>query len=308
MSNDSNKKVIVFGASGFLGSHVADALTGAGYEVRLFDLKPSVYQLPTQEMVVGDIADLGAVCEAAKGCRYVLHFAGIADIADANEDPPITAAVNVVGTVNTLEAARRADAERYLFASTVYVYTKYGAMYKASKQAAECFVETFQEEHGLDYTVLRYGTLYGRRADNRNRIHSLLKQAFETGSIEYTGSIDAVREFIHVRDAAALTVRALEGEYRNRHLILTGQEKMTIGELLGMIRELMPGEIPWSCRENDSTGHYLVTPYSFQPRLGHKLVPDSFIDLGQGLLDCLNEFLETSGTVSEETIVPSQER
>ena len=79
---------------------------------------------------------------------------------------------------------------------------------------------------------------------------------------------------------------------------------MTIGELLAMIRELMPGEVPWSCRENDSTGHYFITPYSFQPRLGHKLVPENYIDLGQGLLDCLNEFLEASGQVSEEIVVP----
>ena len=217
-----NDNVIIFGGSGFLGSHVADVYSDAGYRVKIFDLQESPYLRAEQEMIIGDINDLDAVCRATEGNRYVLNFAGIAGIGDANINPPDTARINVVGTVNTLEAARRAKVERYLFASTVYVYTRYGAMYKASKQAAECFIETYQEEHGLDYTVLRYGTLYGRRSDERNRIYNFLKSAYETGQIEYEGSIDAVREFIHASDAARLTLRALGEEYRNRHLILTG--------------------------------------------------------------------------------------
>jgi UDP-glucose 4-epimerase len=284
--------VIIFGGSGFLGSHVADALSENGYKVKIFDLAESPYIRPDQEMIIGSITDLDAVCRATEGCKYVMNFAGIADIGDANLNPPVTAQINVVGAVNTLEAARMAGTERYLFASTVYVYTRYGAMYKASKQAAECFIETYQQEHGLDYTVLRYGTLYGRRSDGRNRIYNFLKAAYETGTIEYEGSIDAIREFIHVTDAASLTLRALGLEYKNRHLILTGQEKMTIGELLSVISELMPGDIKWTCAEVDSTKHYMITPYSFQPRLGHKMVPEDFVDLGQGLLDCLNELLE----------------
>lgn len=299
-------KVIIFGGSGFLGSHVADVYSDEGYRVKIFDITESPYLRDDQEMIVGDINDLDAVCDATEGCRYVLNFAGIAGIGDANISPPITASINVVGTVNTLEAARKSSVDRYLFASTVYVYTRYGAMYKASKQAAECFIETYQEEYGLDYTVLRYGTLYGRRSDQRNRIYGLLKAAYETGIIEYEGSIDAIREFIHATDAARLTLRALGEEYRNRHLILTGQEKMTIGDLLRIISELMPHEVQWETAEVDTTKHYMITPYSFQPRLGHKLVPEDFVDLGQGLLDCLNEFLEHSTNYPEKITAPSK--
>ena len=70
----SDKIAIVFGASGFLGSHVADALSAAGYRVRLFDRCPSPYCSPDQEMIIGDIMDLNQVIEAAHGASTALAF------------------------------------------------------------------------------------------------------------------------------------------------------------------------------------------------------------------------------------------
>jgi len=75
----ANEIAIVYGASGFLGSHVADALSAAGYRVRLFDRCPSRYQGHDQEMIIGDIMDLDQVTEAAKGADVVYNFAAIAD-------------------------------------------------------------------------------------------------------------------------------------------------------------------------------------------------------------------------------------
>ena len=66
-----NETVVVFGASGFLGSHVADALSATGYQVRLFDRSPSPYLKSNQEMIIGDIMDLDQVIEAAKGTSIV---------------------------------------------------------------------------------------------------------------------------------------------------------------------------------------------------------------------------------------------
>jgi len=72
--------VIVFGGSGFLGSHVCDALADRGYKVRIFDAKPSSYLRAGQTMVVGDILDRKMVFRAVEGCDYVYNFAGIADL------------------------------------------------------------------------------------------------------------------------------------------------------------------------------------------------------------------------------------
>ena len=290
----TDRQVVVFGGSGFLGSHVADALSDAGYRVRIFDCAPSPYLRADQEMVVGDLLDLDAVNAAARGCAFVYNFAGLADMDDAQNRPLDAVRLNVLGNLHALEAARAAGAKRFVFASTLYVYSESGSFYRASKQAAERFVEAYQERYGLDYTILRYGSLYGRRADRRNGIHRLLRQALETRRIHYSGSGDAMREYIHVTDAARLSVEILDAQYANRHLVLSGQERMAVSNLMKMIAEMIPGRIALEYTENPSSGHYVMTPYSFHPKIGHKLVASDYVDIGQGLLDCLAEIHEST--------------
>ena len=285
----SNEIAIVFGASGFLGSHVAEALSTDGYRVRLFDRSPSSYQRHDQEMIVGDVMNLEEVTKAAQGAAVVYNFAAIADIDEAHEKPLATAAVNILGNLNVLEAARLAGARRFIFASSVYVYSESGSFYRASKQAAERFIETYHDRYGLDYTILRYGSLYGRRTDARNGIYRMLHEAVEKRSITYRGSGEAIREYIHAEDAARMSVQVLAPEFANRHLVLTGQERMRIKDVMTMISEIMPWPIELHFDEANAVHHYEVTPYAFQPRIGRKLVLNEHVDLGQGLLDCLRE-------------------
>ena len=145
----------------------------------------------------------------------------------------------------------------------------------------------FLERFNLEYTIIRYGSLYGPRADHRNGIYRLLKQAIEKGRIAYRGDSEDTREYIHVRDAAALSVDILDDKYKNKHLILTGVEKYKYDELLKMISEIFENkiEVEYSCDNMD--GHYTITPYAFHPTIGKKLVSNSYVDLGQGLLECI---------------------
>lgn len=286
---DKKAKVIVFGGSGFLGSHVADALTDAAYQVRIFDLAPSPYLRKGQEMVVGDILNLDQVLNAAEGCTYVYNFAGLADLDAAHHNPVETTKLNVLGTVNTLEAARSIKASRYIFASSVYVYSNKGSFYRASKQSAERFIETYEECYGLNHTILRYGSLYGRRADVRNNIFRLLTQALKEKKLTYAGNGEELREYIHVLDAAKSSVAILDDEYINQHIILTGNEKMRVRDLLLMISEILGGTVKLEFSPDKIEGHYTITPYAFNPKIGKKLVNTYHIDMGQGLLDCLSE-------------------
>ena len=285
----SGQTVIVFGASGFLGSHVADALSASGYQVRLFDRSPSPFQKINQKMIVGDIMDLQQVIDGVKGADIVYNFAAIADIDEAHNKPVATAAINVLGNTHVLEAARLANARRFVFASSVYVYSESGSFYRASKQAAERFTETYHDRYGLEYNILRYGSLYGRRSDRRNGIYRMLHEAIMHRTITYKGSGNAMREYIHVEDAARLSVQVLAPEYANRHLILTGQEKLRIRDVMTMISEIMPWPIALHFDEANAVHHYEITPYAFQPRIGRKLVLNEHVDLGQGLLDCIRE-------------------
>ena len=84
--------------------------------------------------------------------------------------------INIGGNVNVLEAIRRSDVERYVFASSIYVASEAGSFYRVSKQSCELYIEEYRREYGTPpYTILRYGTLYGRRAGPTNSVHHYLQ-------------------------------------------------------------------------------------------------------------------------------------
>ena len=286
-------KTIVFGGSGLIGSHVADRLTEVGYDVTIFDLKPSPYLLPGQEIIIGDILDKKAVSDAVKGCDYIYNFAGMADLDAATTEPLKTIEQNIVGTAILLEATLKSRAKRFIQASTIYVYSDTGGFYRCSKQAAELYVEEYNRKFGLEYTILRYGTVYGPRADSRNSIYRYLKQALDEGRIDCGGTGDETREYIHVRDAAQLSVDILADKYRNKQVIITGHHPMRLRDMLYTIREILSNriEINFEASKSD-TPHYNITPYSFVPKIGRKLVTHEYVDMGQGLLECISEIYD----------------
>lgn len=290
-------KALVLGGSGFVGSHVADALTAAGHAVTVFDLAPSPYLRDDQEFVAGDVADLAALEAATAGMEIVYNFGGIADIDVSRERPIDTLQVNVIGNANALEAARRAGVQRYVFASSIYVSSDAGSFYRVSKQACELTIEEYSREFRLPYTILRYGTLYGRRATPGNTIHRYLREALLERRIHAAGSGRELREYIHVTDAAKLSVDVLGEEFANEKVVLTGHHPLRVADLLTVIREIVGEDVEVVYREHEGpeerwSGHYTVTPYTFQPRLLRKLVSNYYVDMGQGLLDCLNEIHE----------------
>jgi len=172
------------------------------------------------------------------------------------------------------------------------VYSQKGGFYRCSKQASEVYVEEFQRRFGLDYTILRYGTLYGPRADERNSVHRYLKDAFDSGRLSCDGTGEEIREYINVRDAARLSVEILNDEYRNKHIIITGHHPMKFKDMLFMIREILGKKISIEFSNEENQDHYNITPYSFSPKIGQKLVSHYYLDMGQGLLECLHEIHE----------------
>ena len=296
-SSAQNIKTWVIGGSGFLGSHVCDHLSDAGYVVTILDQVASPWLRSDQQMLVGDLLNENLLDEAISGCAVVFNFAAIADLDKALAMPIDTARVNVLGNVLVLDACRRHSVRRFMYASTVYVYSREGGFYRCSKQAAEQYVEEYQRTYALDYTILRYGSLYGPRSDNRNGLFRIVQDALQIGVIRYVGSPEATREYIHVEDAARASVTALGSEFRNASVVLTGQEVMRVSDLLKMLAEILGLPDAVEFVEADYEGHYVRTPYAYQPKLGLKYVPPMHVDLGQGLLQLINE-LQDSNTVS----------
>ena len=136
-------KVTVIGGSGFMGSHVADELTNRGYDVTIYDVVPSPWLKKNQKMVEGDIQDLKTLQNCIRDSKYVYHYAGVADIGESADKPIDTIKTNIVGTATCLEACVNENIERFIYASTVYVYSDRGSFYRASKQSAEIIIESF---------------------------------------------------------------------------------------------------------------------------------------------------------------------
>jgi len=288
-------KAIVFGGSGFLGSHVADALDDAGYKVVVYDIKPSPYLRKSQAMVTGDILDQKKVEAAVKDCDIVYNFAGIADIDEASRKPVESVKYNILGNSILLEASRKAGIKRFVFASSLYVYSKAGAFYRSTKQACELLIENYHEIFKLPYTILRYGSLYGPRTDNGNFIYSIIKQALTEHKISRHGDGEEIREYIHVRDAAKGSVEVLTDEFANQHVILAGNQQMKVKDLLYMVKEMLGNKVKVEFLPPRENSHYEITPYSFAPKIGKRLLSKTYLDLNQGILEAIYDTYKQLG-------------
>ena len=283
-------KAIVFGGSGFLGSHVADTLTEKGYEVLIYDRQESPYLISgRQQMMVGDILDSDAVEKAVEGCDVVYDYAGLASLDNASTRPVDSVMLNVVGTCNIMDACVACGVKRFVYASSFYANSDKGGFYRCSKQAAEIYIEEYNRKYGLNYTILRYGSLYGTRSDESNGIRMMLTSAMRDGTIRYEGTGDETREYINVKDAADLSVRILDEKYKNRNIVITGHDSYHVKDIVGIIGEILEKDVKVEYGNQSSELHYDFTPYTYKPRQNYKLVNDFYHDLGQGLIECMEE-------------------
>ena len=283
-------KVLVIGGSGFMGSHTADLLSDNGYVVTILDKVTSPWLRDDQAMVVGDAMDSNVLTSAMNKVDYVFYFAGIADIEEAKVNPYKTIEVNIMGLTKALEAGVKNNIKKFIYASTMYVYSAQGSFYRASKQAAEVIIEAYQENYQLSFVLLRYGSLYGSRSQNWNGIKGFARQLINHGVIEYSGNGSEIREYIHVQDAAKLSLRALDDDYKNKAITITGNQSMRVADMFSMLFEIAGKELNVNyLDEQQGSSHYGNTPYRYTPKPSLKVIPTEFIDLGQGLLNIVEE-------------------
>ncbi len=283
------RKAVVVGGSGFIGSHVADRLSDSGFQVTIYDKNKSQWLRPDQKMVIGDILDIDKLNRTISDAEVVYNFAALSDINQALRQSIKTVNINILGNLNVMEACVAHKVKRFIYASTVYVHSREGGFYRCSKQASEAYVEEYHKIYNLNYTILRYGSLYGPRADETNGLYRIVKSALVDGVVKYEGDIDAMREYIHVDDAAKASVESLNNDFANESIVLTGQEPMRVVDMLKMLAEILnlPNQSV-EFIEDKYAGHYVRTPYAYQPKLGRKYIPPIHVDLGQGLIEVIS--------------------
>tara|TARA_Y100000590_G_scaffold470419_1_gene664755 strand:+ start:12953 stop:13816 length:864 start_codon:yes stop_codon:yes gene_type:complete len=282
-------RVIVTGGSGFLGSHVADELSKSNHEVTIFDRKKSKWRKKNQKMHVGNLLNKKELESVIKKADVVFHFAALADLDKALNEPINSVNINILGTVSVLELCKKYNIKRFIHASSIYVNSSEGGFYRSSKKAAEDYIEEYNKNYGLKYTILRFGSLYGKRSDDTNGVRKIVKGAVKNGKIIYGGSRNSTREYVHVEDAAKACVQILKKKYENKHINITGKKKIKVSAFLNKLSKMVniSKKIEYSIKKD--TGHYTLSPFTFKPKKAKKFIFKSSINFNDGLLDLVNE-------------------
>lgn len=256
------KNVLLTGAAGFIGSHLAEALIHQGFHLRAFlhynsrgdpgllrYLDPALYK--EMEILSGDLADTDTVHKAVRGCDTVFHLGALTSIPYAYHHPQQVIAANVNGTLNVLLACRDAEVERLLHTSAGEVYGSARTVpvqedhplqgqstYAASKISADKLAESFYCSYGLPVVILRPFSVYGPRQPINAFIPSLINQALTCPEI-HPGSLETRRDYIYVSDIVAgfLKAAAAPGVEGHVYNLGSGQE-VTTAHLLEAILDL----------------------------------------------------------------------
>jgi UDP-glucose 4-epimerase len=224
---------LITGGAGFIGFHLVEALLERGERVRVLDDFSTGHRENLAavakhiELLEGDVADPATVECAVAGCDYVLHLAAIVSVQASLKDPRHTHRVNAGGTLNVLEAARRADVRRVVFASSAAVYGNHTTLplqeelplhplspYAASKAVGEMYCRAFHASYGLPAVALRFFNAYGPRQDPTNPysgVISIFAARMTRGErpVIY-GDGRQTRDFVYVADVVRAVLLACE--------------------------------------------------------------------------------------------------
>lgn len=260
----NNKKILIFGSSGFLGQHLVSLLKKDNQIIQ-FDINSPEDSICDSNFIQGSILDTELVLTAAKDVDIVYHFAAMTDLDIVNNNPAKAIEVNIAGTSNILDACIKEKVERFIFSSSVYVYSQFGGVYKSTKQACELLIEDFDKMHGLNYTILQLGSVYGPGAKQTNLISRLIKEALTTDQFQHSGSGVEERQYIFVKDVVNALINIANSQYKNKKVILLGSESVRISQLMEMISSQLEKDI-YKIFKKDGYGiHYKSSPFQTDP-------------------------------------------
>jgi len=248
-------KTVVTGGSGFIGSHVVDALVEAGHEVTVIDhrVRPHRDDVRFEDV---DLMDFSSVLTAIRGAEHVFHLAAVSNVNVAHKYPVYATGLNVMGTAHALEAARLNGVKRFYLASTVWVYNGApngapadetvpfylngaGHIYTSSKIAAEMLCHNYQQLYDLPVTILRYGIPYGPRMREELLIPIFIRKALRGEPLTVAGTGGQFRKFLYVTDLARAHLLAMDERAARETYNIEGARRVTILEVAEGIREIL---------------------------------------------------------------------
>ena len=243
----NNKKVLITGGAGFIGSHLAEELAENNEVIVIDNLSTgkleNIKHLLNDKKIIfkkGDIRDLNFLKNEFEGADYIFHQAAVVSVPKSVEDPVSTNEVNVNGTLNVLIAAKNCDAKKVVFASSCAVYGDNPDLplkedmlprplspYAASKLACECYCQVFAEVYGLPTVSLRYFNVYGPRQDANSDyaavIPKFIARVLENKPPIIYGDGNQTRDFIFVKDIVRANITAAESSITGTFNIASGK-------------------------------------------------------------------------------------
>ena len=205
-----NKKVIVTGGLGFIGSHLVNALIDEGADVLLIDNLSSGYaenkdkRMPNDQALIGDFTDFNYLLKVFKQFEpeYVFHIGAWGRMPMCMEDPIGAYKNNVMGTINVLEASRQVKVKKVVLSSSCIVYCQ-DTPYKGTKTALEHLSKIYYNSYDLSTISLRYGNVYGERqkVGMDSAMFAMFKDSMKTTSrLKIFGDGEQTRDWINVKD------------------------------------------------------------------------------------------------------------
>ena len=266
--NLTNKKILVTGSDGFIGSHLTEKLVKSGFDVKAFVLYNSfnswgwLDHLPrdirqSMEVFTGDVRDPFGVNTAAKDCDIIFHLAALIAIPYSYHSPATYIDTNIKGTLNILQAARTHDIEKVIHTSTSEVYgtarfvpitedhpLQGQSPYSASKIGADQIAWSYFTSFDLPVATIRPFNTYGPRQSLRAVIPTLITQIASGNKTVKLGALTPTRDFNFVDDITDAFIKVAESDKTAGETLNAGSNfEVSIGETARIIAELMEAEI-----------------------------------------------------------------
>lgn len=259
-----NKKILITGGAGFIGSHIANELINDN-EITIIDnlSTGNIKNLnepehDNLEFIHEDLCKTN-LDDITSGTDYIFHLAAMASVPLSVEKPVECNEINVNTTIKLLKSAVDNDVKKIVFSSSSAVYGQNTNMplketepfmptspYAASKANCEVYLKSFYESYGLNYTALRYFNVFGPKQDKNSHyaavMPNFISSLLEGKPAEIYGDGEQTRDFVYVRDVVKANINACKSNYNGAVNVASGK-KITINRLYEIIRDTLGSEL-----------------------------------------------------------------
>jgi UDP-glucose 4-epimerase len=279
-------KYLVTGGAGFIGSHLVDRLLADGHTVTIIDnllsgSKKNIH--PCATLIQTDIRNFDKIQEYFKDCDGVFHLAALARTPWCIDDPALCYEINVMGTLNVLEAVRKYKVPRIVLTSSNVVYAFY-TPYRTSKEALEGLARTYKDMYGVSTICLRNSNVYGQRQSERgpspNVFAALRKSKKENGFLLLTGDGEQTRDYTHVSDIVEGHILAMKSMKSGTYDLCTG-----INHTLNKVASYFDCPVRYTAERPGDMKHIYQDPSAAEVTLGFR----AKIQLDEGIKDFLQD-------------------